>query len=84
MKDAFPRKCVGCGHCCLKGICVAGYLRMQTDKPVKRCVYLKWSGSRYICELVQKWPKEFGVVLNIGEGCCQPLNTWRNDVKDRG
>ena len=79
-------ECVGCGFCCLKGICVAGYMRASGSQggEIHPCPYLTWdeAAGRYWCELALQ-DERFKAVLYIGEGCSCGLNTWRQDVRRR-
>ena len=82
-RNTYP-KCVGCGYCCLKIMCIVGVLihgRLE-----ERCPFLKWSKKRvrYICKLVPTMSKEGLESLNIGAGCTSNLNSWRKEVKFRG
>lgn len=53
----------------------------------KRCPDLYWDavGGIYRCRLAEdpERGERFRFLLGVGEGCCAPLNTWRNDVKNR-
>lgn len=82
------RKCVGCGFCCLKAICVVGYSYLAKGEDIgeiSRCPLLIWDDpqSRYLCTLIDK-DKRFKSALHIDKGCCAGLNTWRREVKFRG
>jgi hypothetical protein len=71
-------ECVGCGYCCLKAPCalsvrIHGYMQ-------EKCPALIWSGTRYLC----RYADHFKTELAIGAGCCSALNSWRQEVKDRG
>ncbi len=71
------KECVGCGYCCLKAQCAVS---LDVYGPLARCKALYWNGSMYRCGLAKLWTEE----LAIGEGCCSSLNTWRQDVRERG
>ena len=75
--------CVGCGFCCLKAPCFASWVQDWVKHG--RCIKLEWSeeDNRYWC-LAAKSSKLFAFDLFIGEGCTSNLNTWRNDIRDRG
>jgi len=70
------KSCVGCGYCCITATCSIGLYLYGLNV---RCPALKWNGKRYLCELVDLYKN----ALAIGEGCCAPLNTWRERVRDR-
>lgn len=77
-----PLSCVGCGWCCLDNPCEVSH---QAFGYTARCPALKWTGARYVCELVLR--PVAGVDLSplfVGQGCCARHNAWREDVKDRG
>jgi len=78
MNDFPP--CVGCGYCCLKCRCPLAVAKYGSSKD--RCPALRWDDflGRYVCRdyNVQLWEEMFGW------GCTSSLNTWRQDVKDRG
>lgn len=77
-----PLPCVGCGWCCLDNPCEVS---QQAFGYVRRCPALKWTGARYVCELVLA-PRP-GVDLTplfVGQGCCARHNAWRDDVRERG
>ncbi|MFV0422546.1 hypothetical protein [Oleidesulfovibrio sp.] len=76
--------CVGCGWCCLDHVCdEAVYLHGFTYP----CPELLWSEEqgRYLCNLAADSVrgKSFRDNLRMGQGCCAPHNTWRNDLKPR-
>ena len=73
-----PQPCVGCGHCCLAAPCHEALCR--GTEPTERCRFLQWDGELYRCGLAE----EAAASLDIGEGCCQPLNSWRREVRFRG
>jgi len=75
--------CVGCGFCCLKLPCFAAWCQDWVKHT--RCIKLDWDeeANRYWCTAA-KSSNLFAKDLYIGEGCTSNLNTWRNDVKDRG
>ena len=75
MSDAVP--CVGCGYCCTQVICAAG--RMIYGHYKKPCPSLARTGNRYVCSLYLDDPLCYGEILEIGGGCCSPLNPWRMD-----
>jgi len=72
--------CVGCGYCCLTAPCLVAVLRGVVLKHGVRCPYLYWGGTRYWCGLAGTMWWE----LDLEEGCCSSLNTWRKDVRFRG
>lgn len=73
--------CLGCGYCCQKERCTVSsllYIAHLGDD----CPALQWNGLRYICKAIIEHP-ELGSMLSIGEGCSSPLNSWRQEVKER-
>ena len=77
MATEFPQ-CVGCGYCCLKAPCA---ISVDVYKGKREpCPALYWNGSMYRCGLAKLWTDE----LAIGAGCSSSLNTWRQDVRERG
>lgn len=82
-KKEYP-KCVGCGYCCLKTMCLIGLLAHGTFE--KRCPYLFWQEKqkRYRCSLVPDMTTHGKESLGIGAGCPSSLNDWRKDIKFRG
>jgi hypothetical protein len=70
------KQCVGCGYCCITAMCSIG---LHVFGKVGKCPALTWNGHRYICEIADL----FVNALNIGKGCCAPLNTWRERVRER-
>lgn len=86
-------ECVGCGYCCIKAQCWIG--AKHTDRHVMekwrfgrdRCPFLKWEGQRYVCTLMLR-DDEIGAQareeLSVGAGCSSSLNSWRQDVRERG
>jgi hypothetical protein len=70
------RPCVGCGYCCITARCSIGLFLFGQEG---RCPALKWNGNRYMCDLVDLYKN----ALNIDRGCCAPLNTWREKVRER-
>jgi len=73
-------KCVGCGYCCLKAVCISVFADESG-----RCDYLEWreEEGRYRCALAEE-DKFFALNVYIGKGCSSTLNTWRKEVKYRG
>lgn len=84
--ESTVKECRGCGHCCLTATCTVG-LWAQSDAGIswreRRCPFLVWKQERYWCKLALESPVMADKIL-AGEGCCQPLNDWRRDVKPRG
>jgi hypothetical protein len=70
--------CVGCGFCCTEVICRIG--AMIYGHYANPCPALKWDRSRYVCTLYLSDPSRYEVFLEIGGGCCFPLNPWRENV----
>ncbi|UZP65827.1 hypothetical protein N1030_09305 [Desulfovibrio mangrovi] len=75
----FQRDCVGCGYCCVKSQCIPGQQRYGEQGV---CAGLYWNGTCYRCRLIDESP-DVAAVLQVGEGCCRPLNRWRRDVWQR-
>lgn len=76
-----PLPCVGCGWCCQDNPCEVS---QQAFGYVRRCPALKWTGARYICDLVVR--PVAGVDLSplfVGQGCCARDNAWRESVRER-
>ena len=88
--DEFPfpdldsKPCVGCGWCCLDTPCWASHRR---HGHTRRCPDLAWSEDqgRYICLIMldKELEPRHRLELHQGEGCCAPLNPWRDDVRNR-
>jgi len=76
--------CVGCGWCCLHDQCTDS-LRRHGYLP--RCPELFWSeeAGRYLCRTMLEGESGAGIRRNqhTGKGCCAPLNSWRQDVRNR-
>ena len=72
--------CVGCGWCCLTDQCVESHIKHGYRE---RCPEVFWDNDLrcYRCRLSAD--DSLRRLLGIGEGCCAPLNPWRDDVKDR-
>jgi hypothetical protein len=85
LDDEYPsRPCVGCGYCCISVPC---YLSADGGYWVDgQCEMLIWSekDKRYWCQLIIDDPLIGGEYdLAVGCGCCSPLNTWRNNIRER-
>ena len=52
-----------------------------------RCPDLLWSNEqrRYLCRAMLEGESQDTVRFNqhTGKGCCAPLNSWRQDVRNR-
>ncbi len=78
------KPCVGCGWCCLSDQCEVSH-RKYGYRP--RCPDLFWDedAQRYVCLLMldpvagETARRE----LFAGQGCCAPLTTWRENVRNR-
>lgn len=73
--------CVGCGYCCRKAPCSVA-MRIFGNS-IKECPALMWDGSKYFCELCKKdgyLGEKYRKELYIGEGCCSPLNSDRDNI----
>ena len=72
--------CVGCGYCCLEAACPLSYhFYYKEVNGGKICPGLYFKDYRYWCRLAMLFP----VGLSIGAGCCSPLNSWRQDIRER-
>jgi hypothetical protein len=53
----------------------------------KRCPDLYWDAASgcYRCRLAEDPVKgeRYRFLLGVGQGCCAPLCTWREDVRER-
>jgi hypothetical protein len=76
--------CVGCGWCCLTDQCMDS---MRRHGYMRRCPDLLWDeqARRYVCRamLEEIGGAEIRRSQHTGKGCCAPLNTWRNDIRNR-
>ncbi|THB63616.1 MAG: hypothetical protein D6E12_16540 [Desulfovibrio sp.] len=76
--------CVGCGWCCLSDQCPTSH-RKHGFLP--RCPELLWDeeARRYTCVLMAdpEHGAEYRYEIGEGEGCCAPLNSFRNEVRNR-
>jgi len=68
-------QCVGCGFCCLERICRTG--AVIYGNYTNPCPALLWNGTRYLCSLYLGDPSRYEHFLEIGGGCCFPLNPRR-------
>nr|WP_243359512.1 hypothetical protein [Fundidesulfovibrio terrae] len=75
------KPCVGCGWCCLTDQCRESHILHGYRE---RCPEVYWDAelSIYRCRLSVH--ARFRQALAMGEGCCAPLNGWREDVRNRG
>ena len=76
--------CVGCGWCCLTDPCEESHRRYGYRR---RCPDLRWDAAagRYLCGLMLN-PEQGEAVRrsqHAGQGCYAPLNSWRDDVRNR-
>lgn len=79
------KPCVGCGWCCLSDPCTSSH---QKYGYVKRCPDLHWDEEqhRYVCLMMLQEDDEGAATRESqheGEGCCAPLCSWRQDVRNR-
>jgi hypothetical protein len=74
--------CTGCGYCCTEVICAAG--RMIYGHYARPCPSLVRKRDRYVCSLYLNDPLRYGEILEIGRGCCSPLNPRRRAVVGGG
>lgn len=80
------RQCVGCGYCCIRGMCTYGRCRHpEAAKEGRRCPELHWNGKRYVCRMMDLpgMGSFYRTELQVGGGCASYLNPWRNDVRER-
>lgn len=76
--------CTGCGWCCLTDPCEYSHRRYGY---LRRCPDLSWdaAANRYLCKAMSD--PERGAQARYenfaGQGCCAPLNPWREDVRNR-
>ena len=75
-------KCLRCGYCCKKATCMVG---IAHGAEPKNCMYLVGDEpGNYSCFLVDHMIYDcIDVDLAIGEGCCEPLNSIRNDLENQ-
>ncbi|WP_319469110.1 hypothetical protein [uncultured Pseudodesulfovibrio sp.] len=78
------KPCVGCGWCCLTDPCMFSH---RLYGYTKRCPAIHWDEeqNRYICKLMLDPEKgeEARSSQHEGQGCYAPLNSWRDDVRNR-
>lgn len=76
--------CVGCGWCCLHDQCTDSQRRHGY---LPRCPELYWSddAGRYLCRTMLEGESGNNIRRNqhTGQGCCAPLNSWRQDIRNR-
>lgn len=80
--EAKTKACVGCGYCCKKAPCS---LAVRVFGAVTSCPMLIWDedANRYWCKACKgegSLRAEYRAQLYIGDGCCSPLNTDRNNI----
>lgn len=73
------RECIGCGYCCKERICRIG--AMIYGHYTNPCPALTWAENRYLCSLYLEDPHRYELVIDIGGGCCFPLNPQREQMK---
>jgi hypothetical protein len=44
------------------------------------CPALTWNETRYVCALYLRDPARYERFLEMGVGCCSPLNSRRQDL----
>ncbi len=78
------KPCVGCGWCCLQDPCMESHRRYGY---MRRCPDIIWDeeAGRYLCGLMlnPETAEQFKRSQHAGEGCYAPLNSWRDDVRNR-
>ena len=76
-------KCVGCGYCCMKAVCVVGQF-FHPDAKNGKCPELYWDEgkSMYRCKC-SNFGEKITSELYFGLGCSSSLNTWRRNVRPR-
>lgn len=79
------KPCVGCAHCCRTAMCAVGF--RVFGSVAGHCPALTYKDGRYWCDLCRpsslvagRYRKE----LFIGEGCCSPLNSDRQNIPPPG
>lgn len=76
--------CVGCGWCCLTDQCGESH---RLHGYVSRCPEVFWheGAGQYRCRLMMdpELGEHYRNTLHSGDGCCAPLNQWRDDVRNR-
>ena len=81
-----PRECIGCGYCCIRGMCTFGrYRHPQAAQNGKRCPELIWNGRRYLCRMMDLpgMGDFYRGQLQVGDGCASYMNPWREDIRER-
>jgi hypothetical protein len=77
-ESPLSQPCIGCGFCCTEIICrTAAMIYGHYTNP---CPSLAWDGDRYICALYRSDPDRYEFFLEIGGGCCFPMNPRREHV----
>jgi len=71
---------VGCGWCCLTDQCAESHIRHGYRE---RCPDVHWDENLGLYRCDRSDEPGFRELLAMGEGCCAPLNSWRDDVKNR-
>jgi len=72
--------CVGCGWCCLTDQCAESRILHGYKQ---RCPELFWDAPLGIYRCRLSASPRMRELLAMGLGCCAPLNTWREDVRNR-
>ena len=72
--------CVGCGWCCLNDQCVESRILHGYKR---RCPEIFWDEALKLYRCKLSGSQRMRLLLAMGEGCCAPLNSWRDDVRDR-
>ncbi len=78
------KPCVGCGWCCISDPCEVSHRKYGYTR---RCPDLNWDDvqGRYLCRLMGDVTEGDDAKRQLfeGQGCCAPLMTWRDDVRNR-
>jgi hypothetical protein len=88
------KECVGCGYCCIKCPCVFGQILHHFINYKERCPYLEWTGEKYHCRAMTSMKNKKDATQNewviylmreqmLGNGCENPRNHFRKDVRER-
>lgn len=83
--ELIKRDCIGCGYCCKTARCQVSFIEAGMnpvdpfdvigEKPDCPYLYFDEKQDKYRCLIADKYKEE----LAIGEGCCSPMNTTRQN-----
>jgi len=71
---------VGCGWCCLDAQCRESHILHGYRE---RCPELGWDDALLLYRCALSGQPRYRALLAMGEGCCAPLNPWRDAVRRR-